>query len=228
MTFVILTGGIDLSVGSVVALSTLMLAPARQARLAAVARDPSSCSLIGSTLGLVDGLLSSTTSRSSRSSSPWPGCSSRADSATRSPSTPISITKPGYVAVAQHTFNLPGDLYVTTGVVVALVVVARSASYVLHYTRLGRNVYAIGGNEQSALLMGLPVGPDEDRRLHDQRLLLGARRRAALVLHAVRLRQPRGRHGARRDRRGRHRRHAADRRHRLPRSAPCSACSSSA
>ena len=29
--------------------------------------------------------------------------------------------------------------------------------YVLHYTRLGRNVYAVGGNEQSALLMGLPV-----------------------------------------------------------------------
>ena len=30
--------------------------------------------------------------------------------------------------------------------------------YVLHYTRFGRNVYAIGGNAQSALLMGLPVG----------------------------------------------------------------------
>ena len=30
-------------------------------------------------------------------------------------------------------------------------------AYVLHYTRLGRNVYAIGGSEQSALLMGLPV-----------------------------------------------------------------------
>ena len=29
--------------------------------------------------------------------------------------------------------------------------------YVLHYTRLGRNVYAIGGSKQSALLMGLPV-----------------------------------------------------------------------
>ena len=27
----------------------------------------------------------------------------------------------------------------------------------LHYTRLGRNVYAIGGSKQSALLMGLPV-----------------------------------------------------------------------
>jgi ribose/xylose/arabinose/galactoside ABC-type transport system permease subunit len=31
------------------------------------------------------------------------------------------------------------------------------AALVLRYTRFGRNVYAIGGNEQSALLMGLPV-----------------------------------------------------------------------
>jgi ribose/xylose/arabinose/galactoside ABC-type transport system permease subunit len=29
---------------------------------------------------------------------------------------------------------------------------------VVGYTRLGRKVYAIGGNSQSALLMGLPVG----------------------------------------------------------------------
>ncbi len=29
--------------------------------------------------------------------------------------------------------------------------------YVLHQTRLGRTVYAVGGNEQSAMLMGLPV-----------------------------------------------------------------------
>ena len=26
-----------------------------------------------------------------------------------------------------------------------------------HFTRFGRNIYAIGGNEQSAILMGLPV-----------------------------------------------------------------------
>ena len=30
--------------------------------------------------------------------------------------------------------------------------------YLLQRTRFGRNVYAIGGNEQSARLMGLPVG----------------------------------------------------------------------
>jgi len=29
--------------------------------------------------------------------------------------------------------------------------------FLSHYTRFGRNVYALGGNEQSALLMGLPV-----------------------------------------------------------------------
>lgn len=30
--------------------------------------------------------------------------------------------------------------------------------YLQHYTRFGRNTYAIGSNEQSAILMGLPVG----------------------------------------------------------------------
>ena len=29
--------------------------------------------------------------------------------------------------------------------------------YLAHFTKFGRNVYAIGGNEQSAILMGLPV-----------------------------------------------------------------------
>ena len=43
MTFVILTGGIDLSVGSVVALSTLLCAEFVGARLAAAARLRRSC-----------------------------------------------------------------------------------------------------------------------------------------------------------------------------------------
>ncbi len=55
---------------------------------------------------------------------------------------------------------------------------------------------------------GAPGREDENRRLHDQRILLGARRRDALVLHAVGLRQPRRRHGARRDRSSRDRRDA--------------------
>ena len=48
-------------------------------------------------------------------------------------------------------------MYVTTAVLVALAVVVVGV-YVLHYTPLGRNVYAVGGNAESALLIGLLVG----------------------------------------------------------------------
>ncbi len=52
-----------------------------------------------------------------------------------------------------------GD-YITPSVVIAIAVFA-AANYIAHYTRFGRTIYSIGGaggaNEQSARLMGLPV-----------------------------------------------------------------------
>ena len=39
-----------------------------------------------------------------------------------------------------------------------LIVAVAAAAVVLGYTRFGRNVYAVGGGEQSVLLMGLPLG----------------------------------------------------------------------
>lgn len=154
MTFVILTGGIDLSVGSVVALSTLMLALLVKhgwPTLAAIA----AVLVIGSALGWAMGavihyfeiqpfivtLAGMFLARGL--------CYAITVDA-------ISITKPGYVSVAEHSFNLPGGMYVTTAVLVSVAALL-VGMYVLHYTRLGRNVYAIGGNAQSALLMGLPV-----------------------------------------------------------------------
>ena len=57
MTFVILTGGIDLSVGSVVALSTMLVRALLQTPgLAAVARASRCVLLVGALLGLRDGL----------------------------------------------------------------------------------------------------------------------------------------------------------------------------
>ncbi|MEV6176233.1 galactofuranose ABC transporter, permease protein YjfF [Streptomyces sp. NPDC052016] len=68
----------------------------------------------------------------------------------------ISISDSSVSSLAQTRVSLGmGDLSI--GAVVALVVLA-VAFYVLHYTRFGRRVYAIGGNEQSSLLMGLPLG----------------------------------------------------------------------
>jgi ribose/xylose/arabinose/galactoside ABC-type transport system permease subunit len=40
-----------------------------------------------------------------------------------------------------------------------LMAVVLAGWVVAHYTRFGRTLLAIGGNEQSALLMGLPIGP---------------------------------------------------------------------
>ena len=69
----------------------------------------------------------------------------------------ISITDPTVSSMAQLRIPLVGETFLSVGAVKALVVVA-VAVYVLHLTRFGRRVYAIGGSEQSALLMGLPVG----------------------------------------------------------------------
>ena len=49
--------------------------------------------------------------------------------------------------------------------VVISVLVVLAAAYTLHFTRLGRSVYAVGGSEQSALLMGLPVARDMEGRV---------------------------------------------------------------
>ena len=69
----------------------------------------------------------------------------------------IPIRDPLFTAIAQGTVSLPGDTFVSPSVVVAVLVVLVGA-YLLHATRFGRTVYAVGGNQQSAELMGLRVG----------------------------------------------------------------------
>ena len=67
----------------------------------------------------------------------------------------IPITNDLWTTMANSRVRLAG-YHVSPSVLVALVVVV-AATYVLAFTRIGRNVYAVGGNSQSALLMGLPV-----------------------------------------------------------------------
>jgi galactofuranose transport system permease protein len=68
----------------------------------------------------------------------------------------ISITDPVYTALAQWRMPLWDDASLSFGALLALVVLA-AAMFIAHSTQFGRTVYAIGGNEQSAVLMGLPV-----------------------------------------------------------------------
>ncbi|MFG3440869.1 galactofuranose ABC transporter, permease protein YjfF [Nonomuraea sp. NPDC047897] len=156
MTFVILTGGIDLSVGSVVALSTMISA----SLMAGPGWPPylviPLVLLIGCTLGLVMGyivhafdiqpfIVTLAGMFLARGLCYTIGTDS------------IPIDDPTFTAFAQTRIDLFADLWISPSVIVAAVVVL-GAAYVLHYTRLGRTVYATGGSEQSARLMGLPVG----------------------------------------------------------------------
>lgn len=68
----------------------------------------------------------------------------------------ITINDPFYKDMAMTKIHLPGGSFVSISVLIALAVVLL-AIYLAHYTRFGRNTYAIGGSEQSAMLMGLPV-----------------------------------------------------------------------
>ncbi|WP_244817395.1 galactofuranose ABC transporter, permease protein YjfF [Caballeronia sp. Lep1P3] len=154
MTFVIVSGGIDLSVGSVVALTTILCAvfaerlhwpvwiilplvlalgacygAAMGALIHYFRLQPFIVTLAGMFLARGACFLITTQS--------------------------ITITDPTFRALSGFHLDV-GGASITTGALLAIVTLL-VAIFVAHFTRFGRNVYAVGGNERSALLMGLPV-----------------------------------------------------------------------
>ncbi len=154
MTFVILTGGIDLGVGSVVALSGLIAASLFQAGWPAYAVIPLSV-LSGSVIGYGVGLLVRDFGIQPFIATLGAMFFARGASFVISESS-IPIDDPTIKWIASTRIKFSPDWYLSISGVVALVILA-IAFVVLQYTRFGRTVYAIGGGEQSAMLMGLPV-----------------------------------------------------------------------
>ncbi|MEU0494078.1 sugar ABC transporter permease YjfF [Mycobacterium sp. NPDC006124] len=152
MTFVILTGGIDLSVGSVVALSTVILATALKAgwpmplAVAAVL-------VVGPVLGLMMGLVIEYFDVQPFIATLAGMFLARGLCYVISVDT-LPIKDPILRQFGLNYVYLYEDKFIRWTVVAALAVVA-IAVYVLHQTRFGRTVYAVGGNRQSAQLMGL-------------------------------------------------------------------------
>ena len=155
MTFVIVSGGIDLSVGSVLALSTMIAAwllhVAHWPPMLVIATVLALGAVFGAGMGalihyfklqpfivtlagmfLARGLCYLISINS------------------------ITIADPLFVAMSQTQLGFLGG-FVSPGVVIA-VLTLMLAIWLAHATPFGRAVYAIGGNEQSALMMGLPVG----------------------------------------------------------------------
>jgi galactofuranose transport system permease protein len=155
MTFVIVTGGIDLSVGSVVALSGVLAAKLLGSGWGAVPVMVLVL-LLGGALGLTMGLVIHHLELQPFVVTLAGMFLARGLCYVVSVES-IPIRDPLFTAIAQGTVPLPGGTYVSPSVVVAVVVVLAGA-YLLHATRFGRTVYAVGGNQHSALLMGLRVG----------------------------------------------------------------------
>ncbi|MET0238098.1 MAG: galactofuranose ABC transporter, permease protein YjfF [Kibdelosporangium sp.] len=155
MTFVILTGGIDLSVGAVVALSTLVSATLMTNKGWPGPVVIPLVLVLGAALGCGMGAVIHFFELQPFIVTLAGMFLARGLSYTISTDS-ISITDSFFTTMAQTPVTLPGGLSVSTSVVIGLIVLA-VAAYVLHYTRLGRTVYAVGGGEQSAMLMGLPV-----------------------------------------------------------------------
>ncbi|MCI8843447.1 MAG: sugar ABC transporter permease YjfF [Oscillospiraceae bacterium] len=80
---------------------------------------------------------------------------------------PVRVTHEGFLAVKETRITVPGlgsnnklgeyiPAYVEVGVIVALLVVVLLFC-VLRWTKLGRSFYAVGGNNQSANMLGINV-----------------------------------------------------------------------
>jgi ribose/xylose/arabinose/galactoside ABC-type transport system permease subunit len=156
MTFVILTGGIDLSVGSVIALTTMVSA-------ALVERQGLSPLLViplvlatGAAFGAFQGYLVYRF-RLQPFVVTLAGMFLARGLCYLISTDSISINDPVYHAIADARVPLGGNASISVSAIIALVVVA-VAVWLAHATQFGRTVYAIGGNESSARLMGLPVG----------------------------------------------------------------------
>jgi ribose/xylose/arabinose/galactoside ABC-type transport system permease subunit len=159
MTLVIISGGIDLSVGSIVALSTVVIAKLLQD----CGAGPVAAALGGVAAGAIVGLVSGTLITSLRV-------------------VPFIVTL-GMMLVARGTAKLIGQeqkidvdterlrwldelmasvpqeqswMLLPLGVWL-LIVMAVAVAVLLRYSRLGRHIFAVGSNEQTARLCGVVV-----------------------------------------------------------------------
>ena len=155
MTFVLVVGGIDISIGSVIALVCMASADLVENRHVHPAVTIALMLVLGAVFGAAQGSLIQFFKMQPFIVTLAGLFFARGMTAVINTET-INITNPFYTAVAHYRIKFIGGSFISIGVVIALATLL-AAIYIAHYTRFGRAVYAIGGNEQSALLMGLPV-----------------------------------------------------------------------
>ena len=152
--YVILTGGIDLSVGSIVAFSTVVSALLLRANIGAVpasALTLAACALVGICNGLfvvwvrIPPFIATLAMMS-------------------------MVQGLSYIIQSTSLIEIDNDTFITmfsdghvlglADPVLIFVLVTAIASFCSRYTVFGRRLYAIGGNREAARLSGLPVSRD--------------------------------------------------------------------
>ena len=154
MTFVIVSGGIDLSAGSVVALVTMISADLLRREVPpalVIAVSLSSAAAIGCFMGCMVQFFKVPPFIATLAGMFF----ARGACYLISIDT-INIEDDWYRAVSMAAIDLPTGDFVSINVLIFFVV-AGLGWWLSRKTRFGRTVFAIGGSEQSAILMGLPV-----------------------------------------------------------------------
>jgi ribose/xylose/arabinose/galactoside ABC-type transport system permease subunit len=150
MTFVIISGGIDLSVGSVLALGGICLALALEAGVPAPAAVAIALA-VGVACGLVNGLLITLGRLPPFIATLGMMSVARGVALMLAEGRPISGFSEGFRAIAtERILTIPSPVLIT-------VVIYAAAHFVLTRTVFGRTTYAIGGNEEAARLSGVQV-----------------------------------------------------------------------
>jgi simple sugar transport system permease protein len=154
VTFVLLTGGIDISVASNVAFTCMFLAVAMRAGASPIIMIPLALA-VGTGAGLLMGYLI-------QNFNLQPFIVTLAGQFFLRGLCAVISTESIAISNSFYTFMSLGKITLGRGnniyyyVFIALAILA-GAGFVLNFTKFGRGVYAAGGSEQSALLMGLPV-----------------------------------------------------------------------
>jgi len=154
MSVVILSGGIDLSVGATLALSTLLVATLLQTFHWPVAAVLALTLFVGLLFGGAMGALIHYF-RLPPFIVTLAGMFLMRGLCYLISIDSIPIDDPWFVELSRRQIPLFGG-FLSAGVVVALVVLGVALA-TTHLTPLGRSIYALGGSEESATAMGLPV-----------------------------------------------------------------------
>ena len=157
LTFVILSGGIDLSVGSVAVFTAVAIAWAVKRGVHPAVAVPAALAvggLFGAGMGALVHFF-----RLPAFLVTLAGMFFARGMAFVLTLAALGLDHPSVRAVAMWQLPiLPDEGVGLPASAILFLVTLLAGIYLAHWTPFGRNVYAIGGNEQSAVLMGLPVG----------------------------------------------------------------------